>query len=156
MQHDMLERARAHRDTHTYDGNDLRRVQGDHQTNKPGFVKAMWCGDQACEDKIKEEYDCNHPAACRSIRSSCPTPVFAAASLQRRWYTRGEAYRIPQADVSKEAGRDLVLEQTEELSLCSDSGKKDGNTMKKCFIIRNIWADSSRAGPKRVNTSETL
>ena len=23
--------------------------------NKPGFVKAMWCGDQACEDKIKED-----------------------------------------------------------------------------------------------------
>ncbi len=23
--------------------------------NKPGFVKAMWCGDQACELKIKEE-----------------------------------------------------------------------------------------------------
>ncbi len=23
--------------------------------NKPGFIKAMWCGDSACEDKIKEE-----------------------------------------------------------------------------------------------------
>jgi prolyl-tRNA synthetase len=23
--------------------------------NKTGFVKAMWCGDRACEDKIKEE-----------------------------------------------------------------------------------------------------
>ena len=23
--------------------------------NKPGFIRAMWCGDQACEDKIKEE-----------------------------------------------------------------------------------------------------
>ena len=22
---------------------------------KPGFIKAMWCGDQACEDKIKED-----------------------------------------------------------------------------------------------------
>lgn len=22
--------------------------------NKPGFIKAMWCGDSACEDKIKE------------------------------------------------------------------------------------------------------
>ncbi|MDD5944830.1 MAG: proline--tRNA ligase, partial [Clostridia bacterium] len=20
----------------------------------PGFIKAMWCGDQACEDEIKE------------------------------------------------------------------------------------------------------
>ena len=23
--------------------------------NKPGFVKAMWCGNRECEDKIKEE-----------------------------------------------------------------------------------------------------
>lgn len=23
--------------------------------NHPGFIKAMWCGDSACEDKIKEE-----------------------------------------------------------------------------------------------------
>jgi len=23
--------------------------------NKPGFIKAMWCGDSACEDKLKEE-----------------------------------------------------------------------------------------------------
>ena len=22
---------------------------------KPGFLKAMWCGDQACEEKIKDE-----------------------------------------------------------------------------------------------------
>lgn len=21
----------------------------------PGFIKAMWCGDQACEDEIKEK-----------------------------------------------------------------------------------------------------
>ena len=37
-------------------------LRGDHigmslwtpSTNKPGFVKAMWCGCQECEDKIKE------------------------------------------------------------------------------------------------------
>ncbi len=23
--------------------------------NKPGFIKAMWCGDSACEDKLKDE-----------------------------------------------------------------------------------------------------
>ncbi len=23
--------------------------------NKPGFIKAMWCGDRACEEKLKEE-----------------------------------------------------------------------------------------------------
>lgn len=27
----------------------------DAAENKPGFIKAMWCGDSACEDKIKDE-----------------------------------------------------------------------------------------------------
>ena len=27
----------------------------DTAQNKPGFIKAMWCGDSACEDKIKED-----------------------------------------------------------------------------------------------------
>ena len=27
-------------------------------TEKPGFIRAMWCGDQACEDRIKEEAGC--------------------------------------------------------------------------------------------------
>ena len=43
----------------------------------------------------------------------------------------GQSVLIPQADVSKKAGR-IFLKQTEELSLCSDSGRKDGNTMKNC------------------------
>ncbi len=54
MQIDMLERARVHRDTHTTTAVDYEGFK-DAIANKPGFVKAMWCGDQACEDKIKEE-----------------------------------------------------------------------------------------------------
>ena len=23
--------------------------------NRPGFIKAMWCGESECEDKLKEE-----------------------------------------------------------------------------------------------------
>lgn len=53
IQSDMLERARTHRDTHT-----SQAVTWDEFVetvdNKPGFVKAMWCGDLACEEKIKE------------------------------------------------------------------------------------------------------
>ena len=26
----------------------------DTAKNKPGFIKAMWCGETACEEKIKE------------------------------------------------------------------------------------------------------
>ena len=50
----MLERARAHRDSHTYDAHDYEEFQ-DIIAHKPGFVRAMWCGDEACELKIKED-----------------------------------------------------------------------------------------------------
>ena len=54
IQKDMLERARAHRDSHTYVATNYEEFK-DTIVNKPGFVKAMWCGDRACEDKIKED-----------------------------------------------------------------------------------------------------
>ena len=61
MQHDMLEKARAHRDSHTYDATTYEEFV-ETINNKPGFVRAMWCGDQACEDKIKE--DTTAPSRC--------------------------------------------------------------------------------------------
>ena len=51
MQKDMLERARRHRDEHTYDAVTYEEFVETINT-KPGFVRAMWCGDQACEDKV--------------------------------------------------------------------------------------------------------
>ena len=53
IQSDMLERARAHRDSHTYVATTYDEFVKTIN-EKPGFVKAMWCGDQACEDAIKE------------------------------------------------------------------------------------------------------
>jgi len=54
MQNEMLERARAHRDAHTYVVTDYEEFKKT-VAEKPGFVKAMWCGEQECEDKIKED-----------------------------------------------------------------------------------------------------
>ena len=54
MQKEMLERARAHRDAHTYTATTYEEFVKTIN-EKPGFIKAMWCGDQACEDKIKED-----------------------------------------------------------------------------------------------------
>ncbi len=54
IQVEMLERARAHREEHTYTATDYAEFL-DILENKPGFVKAMWCGDRACEDKVKED-----------------------------------------------------------------------------------------------------
>ena len=54
MQNDMYNRALKHRQEHTYDAHDYEEFK-DIIDNKPGFVRAMWCGDQACELKIKED-----------------------------------------------------------------------------------------------------
>ena len=52
---EMLERARVHRDEHTYVATNMDELQEILDT-KPGFVKAMWCEDRACEDMIKEKF----------------------------------------------------------------------------------------------------
>lgn len=49
----MLEHARTHRDEHTYTAKTLDEFKEIADT-KPGFIKAMWCGDTACEEKLKE------------------------------------------------------------------------------------------------------
>ncbi len=53
IQKDMLEKARAHRDAHTYVAKTWDEFT-DTVENRPGFIKAMWCGETACEEKIKE------------------------------------------------------------------------------------------------------
>ena len=55
IQKEMLERARNHRDEHTYVATNMTELQ-EILDNKPGFVKAMWCGEQGCEDTIKEKF----------------------------------------------------------------------------------------------------
>ena len=53
IQKDMFERAKAHMESHTYSATTFDEFVKTI-SEKPGFVKAMWCGDRACEDKIKE------------------------------------------------------------------------------------------------------
>ena len=54
MQADMFNRAKAHLDAHISDALTYDEFQN-AVANKPGFVRAMWCGDEACELKIKED-----------------------------------------------------------------------------------------------------
>lgn len=54
IQTNMYKTALAYRDSHTYEAGNMDEFK-DIIENKPGFIKAMWCGDRACEDKIKEE-----------------------------------------------------------------------------------------------------
>ncbi len=54
IQQDMFNRALALREQKTYKVTDFEEMKKS-AAEKTGFVKAMWCGDLACEEKIKEE-----------------------------------------------------------------------------------------------------
>ncbi len=54
VQHDMFEAAKARRDSQTYQATSWDEFKKIFE-EKTGFVKAMWCGDVECENKIKEE-----------------------------------------------------------------------------------------------------
>ncbi len=54
VQKDMLEAARERRDANTFTATSKEEFQQIFE-EKTGFVKAMWCGEQACEDEIKEK-----------------------------------------------------------------------------------------------------
>ena len=55
IQTELLERAKAHRDAHIYDAHNYEEFSEIIQT-KPGFIRGMWCGEQSCEDKLKEDF----------------------------------------------------------------------------------------------------
>ena len=73
MQSELLERARKHQEEHTYTAVTYEEFQ-DIAEHKPGFIKAMWCGDVACEEKIKEDTTCTSrcmPFAQEKIADTC-------------------------------------------------------------------------------------
>ena len=69
----MLERARAHREENTYVATNYDEFKELFAT-KSGFVKSMWCGEQACEDKVKEDLSVTSrcmPFEQEEIASTC-------------------------------------------------------------------------------------
>lgn len=57
IQRDMYDKALRRREEMTYTVTDLEEFENIINTH-PGFVKAMWCGDRKCEEKIKEIKGC--------------------------------------------------------------------------------------------------
>ncbi|MDQ0187268.1 proline--tRNA ligase [Cytobacillus kochii] len=54
VQTSLYNKAKEHRNEHTYEAytyEEFKQIFNEKQ----GFVKAMWCGNQACEEKIKED-----------------------------------------------------------------------------------------------------
>ena len=57
IQKNLFEKAKAFRDAHIYEADDYKTFVKTAD-EKPGFIKAHWCGDPACEEKIKEDTTC--------------------------------------------------------------------------------------------------
>lgn len=53
VRNDMYQKALKNREDKTYEAKTLEEMK-EIADNKPGFIKAMWCGDAACEEKLKE------------------------------------------------------------------------------------------------------
>lgn len=73
VQKGLYDRAAAHLQAHTFTGQTMDEVKAIID-EKGGFVKAMWCGDRACEERIKEKYGItsrNIPFEQTKIGESC-------------------------------------------------------------------------------------
>ena len=57
IQHDMYERAKERRDSLTFEAHNMDEVR-EILEKQPGFIHAMWCGDEECEVKMKEIKGC--------------------------------------------------------------------------------------------------
>lgn len=51
---DLYNRALENRKKKTYDCTSMQQIIDELANKGDGFVRAMWCGDEACEDKVKE------------------------------------------------------------------------------------------------------
>ena len=90
IQADMYARAKAHLESHTYYAKDYAEFT-DIIENKPGFVKAMWCGEQACEDKIKEDLGATSRCMPFEQEEVAPTCVCCGKPAKKMVYW-GRAY----------------------------------------------------------------
>ena len=87
---DMLERARKHVASHTYQATTYEEFKKTVE-EKPGFIKAMWCGDQACEDKIKEETGATSRCMPFAQEDIAPTCICCGKPAKKMVYW-GRAY----------------------------------------------------------------
>lgn len=69
IQREMYERAKKHLESSIYEAADydtFKKIIDE----KPGFVRAMWCGEQECEDQIKA--DTTATSRCMPFENSDP------------------------------------------------------------------------------------
>ena len=90
IQQDMYDRAKKHLEEHTYEATSREEFEKIF-AEKSGFVKAMWCGETECEEKIKE--DMAVTSRCMPFEQKClsDTCVYCGKPAKKMVYW-GRAY----------------------------------------------------------------
>lgn len=90
IQQDMLDRAKKHLAEHTYEARSREEFEKLF-AERSGFVKAMWCGETECEEKIKE--DMAVTSRCMPFEQEClsDTCVYCGKPAKKMVYW-GRAY----------------------------------------------------------------
>lgn len=74
IQDEMFEKAKAYRDAMTYDVRTLDELK-QVTSEKNGFIRMMWCGDEKCEKEIKDTYGVGSrciPLEQETLSDVCP------------------------------------------------------------------------------------
>ena len=90
IQQNMYEMAKAHLESHTFTATTIDGME-EILDKKTGFVKAMWCGDRACEDAVKEKTGATSRCIPFKQECVCDTCINCGKPAQKMVYW-GRAY----------------------------------------------------------------
>lgn len=87
MQKDMFNRAKKRRDSMIYDAvtyDDIKNISSE----KSGFIKINWCGETACEDKIKDDFGLKSRCLIEDEEITGPCPICGNKAKTRLYIGR--------------------------------------------------------------------
>jgi prolyl-tRNA synthetase len=90
IQKNMFEMAKEHLEKHTFIAKTIDEME-EILDDKTGFVKAMWCGDRACEDAVKEKTGATSRCIPFKQECICDTCINCGKPAQKMVYW-GRAY----------------------------------------------------------------
>ena len=84
VQQGLFDKAKQNLEEHTYTATTVEEVKDVIENRGGGFIKTMWCGDEACELKMKELAGVSSrcmPFAQEHIADTCPVCGRAAKKM---------------------------------------------------------------------------
>ena len=92
IQANLLQKATERRDSKTYVAHNMEEFEKEINET-PGFIKAMWCGDQACEDAIKKKKQLQPADVFLSKQEEIDTVCVCCGKPAKHMVYWGGAYR---------------------------------------------------------------